>query len=236
MNKLMIALAVTAPAAGGQEVSPPPAAVLQLEPYRKTVALRAKAGGHEGLFVFDTAGGISQLSLAFAERIGCKPWGRITGFQIMGQRLDMAQCGDVKVEMSGQAWRLPVVGVFDLMSLFSEREHKRPTDLFALDLFAKEAITIDFPRRLPVVESEGSLRVRAVRATEFPVRMSREVQGRALAVSIGVPTARGHVWMELDSGNGGTILVSKQSTSLFGLDSPRTGRRPPPFIWVAAFR
>ncbi len=55
------------------------------------------------------------------------------------------------------------------------------------------------------------------------MRMARELQGRALAVSVGVPTPRGPVWMELDSGNGGTILVSKPYASLFKLDAAQAG-------------
>lgn len=156
MKQMLFAIAAaTAFAAAGQGESPVPTAILKLEPYRKTVALRAKVNGQEGLFVFDTAGGVSQLSPQFAGRIGCQPWGRITGFQMMGQRLDMTQCSDLKVEVSGQTWKLPVAGVFNLMSLFPK--DAQPVDgLLALDLFAKNAVTIDFPRKLLIVESEAS--------------------------------------------------------------------------------
>jgi hypothetical protein len=217
-----------------QDRPPSPIAVLPLEPYRKTVGLRAKVRGHDGFFLFDTAGGVSQFSPAFAQRIGCRPWGRITGFQMHGQRLDMAQCSDVNVEISGQSWKLPVVGVFDLMSVFP-KEAKPVDGLLALDLFAKNAITIDFPSRVLIVESDASLRARTASATEFPARISREVQGRALAVSLGVSAGEGKVWLELDSGNGGTILVSRPYASLFGLDPAKDGPQTARFSIGANF-
>ncbi|MBY0504450.1 MAG: hypothetical protein K2X03_11100 [Bryobacteraceae bacterium] len=234
MKVSLSVLVATTLALKGLAASSSPAAILKLEPYRKTVALRANVSGHAGLFVFDTAGGVSQFSPRFAERIGCKPWGRITGFQMMGQRLDMPQCSSVNVEISGHRWSLPVAGVFDVTSLFPK--DAQPVDgLLALDLFAGNTISIDFPRKLLIVESEASLLTRVAGATEFPVRVSREAQGRALAVSIGVPSDHGRVWMELDSGNGGTILVSKPYASLFGLDPAKEGRQTVDFPLGAGF-
>ena len=219
MKSLVFAVVVTALTLPGQQGS----LEFEMVPFRKTVALRAKVGGQDGLFVFDTAGGLSQLSPKFAERIGCRPWGRSTGFQMMGQRLDMPQCNDVQVELSGRKWTLPQTGVFDVMSLFPKDSPEAVDGLLALDLFAPNAITIDFPRKRLIIESQESLRARTARATEFPARIAREAQGRALAVSIGVPTAQGKVWMEVDSGNGGTILVSKTYATLFGLDPAKSG-------------
>jgi hypothetical protein len=183
---------------------------VKLEPYRKTVALRATVGGREGRFVFDTAGGSSMLSPQFAERIGCKPWGRMTGFQMMGQRLDVPRCEDMSVTIGDRSVTL-TMGVLDVASLFAK--DAEPVDgLIALNVFAGKTIAIDFPgRTLTIDATPGD------RAIEVPARLSREVQGAALAVSVGVPTKQGKVWMELDSGNGGTILVSKPYAALFGL-------------------
>jgi hypothetical protein len=55
------------------------------------------------------------------------------------------------------------------------------------------------------------------------MQVSRELQGRALAVSLGVPTPKGPLWLELDTGNGGTLLVAKPYAELFGLDAAKDG-------------
>jgi hypothetical protein len=56
-----------------------------------------------------------------------------------------------------------------------------------------------------------------------PISLSREVQGVALAVNVEVPTPQGIARFELDSGNGGTVLVSKPYARLFGLDPEAEG-------------
>lgn len=213
----VVVLAGAAPAA-----APSPEAVLRLEPYRSTVALRAKVAGTDGFFVFDTGGGLTSITPAFAEKIGCKPWGRLTGFQMMGQRLDTTRCDDAQVRVGPLSLGPRTLSVLDVMSLFPK--DAAPVDgLLALDLFDGKAITVDFPGATLTVESPASLRERVAKMTPVPARLAREVQGRALAVSAGVPSPRGPIWMEIDSGNGGTILVSKAYATLFGLDPAREG-------------
>lgn len=222
MKRLAAAVLLACAVCAAHAKPPAPEASFPLEPYRTTIALRATVGGREGLFVVDTAGGLTTLTPGFAESIGCAPWGRVTGFRMMGDRLDVPRCDDVEVTIGGRGFRASTTGVFDLMSLYPA-DAQPVAGLIALDLFDGKAITIDFPGKRLIVESAASLRARTKRAQELPVRLSREVQGRALAASVGVPTSRGLVWMEIDSGNGGTILVSKPYASLFGLDPTKDG-------------
>lgn len=200
----------------------PPEAVYKLEPYRKTIALRAEVDGHPGLFTFDTAGGITLLSPAFAKKIGCTPWGRLSGHRMMGDRLDMPRCDDVPLRLGDRTYRLPVTGVLDIAALIAKDAAPLEGSI-ALDAFTGKTITIDFPAMQLIVESADSLRERVGAAQFLPVKLSRELQGRALAASVGVPTPRGMLWMELDSGNGGTILVSKAYAAEFGLNPEEEG-------------
>jgi hypothetical protein len=98
--------------------------------------------------------------------------------------------------------------------------------LLALDVFAGRTITLDFAGGHLYVESPGSAANRIAGARELPVRLSREVQGLALAVNLEVPTPQGTARFELDSGNGGTLLVSKPYAALFGLDPGAQGPQP----------
>lgn len=212
-----------------------PRAVVKLEPYRKNIAVHAVVGGREGFFVFDTGSGISLLAPRFAEKIGCKQWGRITGFTMMGHRIDAPRCDDVAVALGGQQFESEATGVFDVMTLYPEGA--QPVDgILALNIFDGKAITINFPAMTLTVESSDSLRKTVRGAFELPTHVVREVQGRATAVSIGVPTSSGRVWMELDSGNGGTILVSKPYASLFGLDATKEGPQDVDFALAGDLR
>jgi predicted aspartyl protease len=198
---------------------------IKLEPYRKTIGMHARVNGKDGFFAFDTGSGLTQITPQFAEKIGCKPWGRIVGFTMTGKRLDTARCDDATFEIGGEKFKPAVASVFNVMEMFPEGAE--PIDgLIGLDVFEGRTITIDFPAMRLFVETPSSARKRTRNATEIPARIGREAQGRALAVSVAVPTSRGTIWMELDSGNGGTILVAKPYADLFGLDPAKNDPQP----------
>ena len=77
-------------------LSADPIAVVKLEPYRNTIAMHANVGGRDGFFVFDTGAGIAVINPQFAEKF-CTPWGRNTGFAMMGNRMESPRCDDVAV-------------------------------------------------------------------------------------------------------------------------------------------
>jgi hypothetical protein len=197
-----------------------PEAVFQLEPYRKTFAIEATVGGVKGKFAFDTGAGLTMLDPAFANRIGCRQRQRIVGFQMMGKRLEGPYCEDLPVLLGDAGWRTgaATAEIGDIAPLFGKEPIEPIAGLLGLDIFAGRTITIDFPGRRLIVESAASAAARELPANELPARLTREMQGRTLSVSVGVPTPEGKVWMELDSGNGGTMLVSKPYAHLFGLD------------------
>jgi hypothetical protein len=72
--------------------------------------------------------------------------------------------------------------------------------------------------------------------TPLRVRIAREASGRAVVLLAAVPTKAGTAWMELDSGNGGTVLVSKPYAALLGLDSTATGPQHAEFDVVPGVR
>src|SRR4051812_36618700 len=89
--------------AAAQGMAAQPAAVLKLEPYRKSVAMRVDVHGHKGLFTLDTAGGITLVSPDFAKAAGCKPWGQIIGFRMGGEKLSSQRCDNFAFSVSGHS-------------------------------------------------------------------------------------------------------------------------------------
>jgi hypothetical protein len=140
----------------------------------------------------------------------------------------------LRASVRGQ-YRVPVTAVLDVAPLVGN--DAAPVDgSIALDLFAGKMISIDFPAKQMVVESPQTLAARIARAKRLPVSLARELQGRALAASLGVLTPAGMVWFELDSGNGGTLLVSKAYAHLFGLDPDKKGLQHADFAVGGGFR
>ena len=199
-----------------QTPSSTPLATIPLEPYLRAQAIvHATVNGQPGTFLFDTGEGVSSFSPEFAKKIGCDPWGRITGFRMSGERLDNAHCDNITFEMSGQSFLAPVVSTIDIMKFIGP--DVPPVDgALGLDLFAGKTITI-VPRKAIIVESPGSLAARIANARELPIRVVRDAEGAALAVDGAVRTPKGMAWMELDSGNGGSFVVANHIAPLLGL-------------------
>ncbi|MGZ3457407.1 MAG: hypothetical protein ACXU86_02760 [Archangium sp.] len=153
----------------------------------------------------------------FARKIGCEPWGRVTGFQMFGHRLDAPQCNDVPFEMGGVMLRAPVTVVFDYMALFEKGAE--PLDgAIALDAFEGQALTLDVAHNRLTIESPESLAERTRTMHEVQARLAREGHGAALSVFAAARTPKGLAWFELDSGNGGTLLMSQHLAPVMGLD------------------
>jgi hypothetical protein len=88
--------------------------VVPLESYGESQKIiRAKINDREGTFLFDSGGGVTTITPEFATEIGRKPWRKIVGFRMTGQRLDMARRDDVMLEIAGTREDLSIVGVFE---------------------------------------------------------------------------------------------------------------------------
>jgi hypothetical protein len=206
---------------------PAPLAAIPLEPYlRAQAVVHATVNGQRGTFLFDTGEGVSSFSPAFAEKIGCRPWGRISGFRMSGERLDNQHCDNITFDLSGHKLLAPVVSTVDIMKFLGP--DVPPVDgSLGLDLFAHRTITI-IPRKAIVLETPSSLSHRISTARQLPIRMVRDVEGIALSVDGAVHTPEGLAWMELDNGNGGSLVVANHIAPLLGLaidiTTPQLGR------------
>jgi Aspartyl protease len=220
MRSLVVAAAAVLFAASASADEP---VVIPLENYLNTLsAMHAAVGGHDGLFLFDTGEGISALTPQFAAKIGCKPWGQVTGYRMSGERADMPRCDSVTFAIGGARFTAPIAGVFDINTLLPKES---PVDgSLGLDIFAGQTVTIEPHASRIVVETPESLAARIRGATEIPARIVRDAEGVALEVDAAVKTPAGQAWMELDTGNGGTLVVANHIAPLFGL---KTGQKEP---------
>ena len=181
------------------------------------MTMNASVNGTEGLFIFDTGGGVSYVSPDFAKSVGCTPWGQITGFMLTGQRLDMPRCDGLTFEIEGRRLAAPTAGVFDI-GKYMPKDAPRIDGSIGLDVFADKAVTLSLAEKKLIVESAKTLAARMKNGKEVPIRLVREAEGIALSVVVAVPTSKGNAWMELDSGNGGANVIGKHMASIMNLD------------------
>jgi hypothetical protein len=221
-----------APSGEGRATAPSAPVTIPLKAWRKRLrTVQVKVGSQTGTFMFDTGGGLTQVSPAFAQKVGCEAWGRITGFQMMGARFETPQCNGLHLEVAGLKLTVPVAAVYDTMAAFPNEAE--PVDgVLALDAFAGQALTLDLGHHGMTVETPESLAERTRTMREGEARLSREAQGAALSVSAAARTPKGLAWFELDSGNGGTLLVSRHIAPLLGLDAAVEQPQPARFDLV----
>lgn len=223
MKTVLLALAISLAACASAPANTEAPLTIALTPLRERLrTIEVSANGASGTFLFDSAGGVTMVSPDFARRAGCTPAGRGVGFRMNGERLDTQLCRGLALTIGGQRWTPRQVGVLDLTPYLAPGQ-TAPDGNLGLDAFEGRAVTLDVAHNALIVETPQSLAARMNGAVEVPMRLSRESQGASLSANIGVPTPDGLAWFELDSGNGGTVLVSKHLAGAFHLDANAQG-------------
>ncbi len=195
--------------------------------------VKATVAGQTGTFLFDTGGGVSVVTPEFAERIGCTPWGNVSGFRLSGERLDGPRCDDVVFDLgNGVSLTSPAAGVFDLKAMLPP---EGPVDgILSLDAFADQPFTLDIAAGRIVLETPDSLAERIDGAVEVPVHFARQAGGYSLTVLALVETDAGDLWMQLDSGGVPPLLLAPHAAAAMGV--PETGGSAQPLNLGAGAR
>ena len=215
LTTLFVVMCPVAIAAANTPVNKPQ--VIKLQRFRKALwKVHVTIKGKPGDFLLDTGGGITLLTEDYSKGIDCKFWGRTTGYNMFGKRIDGPHCDNVKIEVDTVALAPVNVGHIDFGEQFAG--DKAPDGLLSLDAFDGKAITLDQAAGTLTIETPRSLALRTKAMKELPVRVSRECSGRCLSVFLGVQTTEGMTWLVLDSGAGGVSLIAKEYAKVFGLD------------------
>src|SRR5579872_3838111 len=191
---LAVAAAAISPAAALGKPDPAPF-VIPLLPYADNHwSFTAKIKGRDELFILDTGGGVTAISSEAAAEIGCRPWGRLTGFRMRGDRLDLQRCENVALDAGGLALRLPTTVVWDFNKMLPPDAAPIAGNV-GLDAFAGKVVTLDIGSRQLIVETDASFKKRRASAKEVPVHFIKEVEGYSITVALALDTAQGRIWM-----------------------------------------
>jgi len=182
----------------------------------RTVEVRV--GAQDATMILDTGGGVTVITPDLAERIGCTPWGQLSGFRLSGERLTMTRCDEVAIGVGGQSLGDRNIGVFDLASLLPP-EAPQIDGILSLDVLATTPFTLELGAARMTLETPETLAARTAGAIEIPIRFHRQAGGASLTVMARVPTASGDLWMQLDAGSDAPLLIPPSSAAAMGLDA-----------------
>ena len=192
------------------------AVVIRMQDVAGMQSIQATVGGRQGTFLFDSGIGVSAVTPQFAYAIGCKPWGKLTGFRAIGQRVDTQLCNETKLVVGGKQVTTPQLAVIDL-KYFMGPVGEKFAGVLGLDIFAGQLITIRVAKGQIVMEDATSVAQIVATRHAVPLRLVRAAEGAGLTVDFGVPTPRGMSWWEVDTGNYGPFLVDQAIAPLLEL-------------------
>ena len=196
---------------------------ISLDKYRSRLrTMRAQFGLETFDFIFDTGGGFTVITPELADKIGITPFGRITGFRMTGERVDVQRCGEVEFDVNG----IPLVleaTIFDLMSLLPKNWPK-VGGLFSLDTFRNHTITLDLSKNRMIIETEDGFKDRIASMTPVNIRINTETGGWGLDVFVEVDAPKGSLWFLLDSGNLSDMFIAPHAIEQLGLTPPESDK------------
>lgn len=232
---LLIAMLVMSSQGVAQTISKP--VVLSLKPYASTSlkTVDVKVGAQTVPFLFDTGGGLTVVTPDVAKRLGCIPFGQVTGFRATGEKITEKRCGPVTLQI-GAYLTHGETGVFDLMGMIRgqvERARKAGKDvpmpptlggLIGLSSFQHQIITLDYAHDRIIVETPRSALIRTSSMQPVKARVASEASG-SVDVFLQARAQTGTLWLELDSGNNGPTLLAPHAIRQLGMALPKGKRQ-----------
>jgi predicted aspartyl protease len=165
----------------------------------KAATIDVRVGAKTYPFLLDTGSGMTIITPDLAKEIGCTPFGRVSGLEAAGKKLDLARCDGVELKIGDRAVKTNAA-VRSIMPFFSP---ETPTigGVIALQTFENEALTIDLAGNRIWLETETSLAARTREMKALETRVSRPFAGAGLDVLAAANTPQGKIWLQFDTGN-----------------------------------
>lgn len=177
--------------------------------------VEVKIEGSTGQFIFDSAGGLSLITPEFSRAAGFIPFGRLTAFKHTGERVEFQRIQVRGLSVGGVKMQPTELALFDVMKLLEGAPMVQ--GVIALNTFDGAALTIDFAKNRLILENKDSLSRRTNDMKPLRIRAARQSGGAALDIFVAVDSPHDTLWLELDSGNAGPVLVSPHAAEQLGL-------------------
>lgn len=174
-------------------------------------ALPVGVGGEETLFLLDTAAGLTTLDRALAERLGVTVSGRHTAVRMTGEELTLDLASDVPLRLGDATVPEETVGVFDVSSMLPPG-WPPVGGAVGLPTFARRPVAIDLAKARLAFDAEPGPEAREIR-----VRPRRD--GPSLDRFVEVRAAARPLWLELDTGSTGPVILSPDAVAALGFET-----------------
>lgn len=164
-------------------------------------------------WMLDTGAGGNVVSQKLFDRLVTTPAGRLTGFRMMGERLDIDIFRVTSLEVAGLRQENVMIAPWPAL------DNMGISGIVSLKFFEHQPITIDFASRTLTIETEQSAQTRAVDGTVVPIETQR-YRDKALDVFVMMKLGDTvQAEFELDTGSGRRLWIDSRFMSKLGIDT-----------------
>ncbi len=193
------------------------ASTLTLSDYHSLRTVEVQVGKEAMPFLWDTGGGITLFTPKVAQEMGCTPFGQLTGYRMRGEAVKFPRCNDASFRLGEVVFKAQTVGVFDLMALVPPG-WEEIGGLIALSSFEDQPLTIDLANDKVIVENASTLAQRTQDMSPIDMKMVKQASGFSTVVLAKANSPGGELWIELDSGSTGPLILAPHAAKMLGVD------------------
>ncbi|WP_457649751.1 hypothetical protein [Profundibacter sp.] len=208
------------PLAGASQGSPAELALGIIKGDMKRV--QVEIAGQKAWMLLDTGGGWSVIGPELADRTGCRPFGRVTGFRMSGEQISTPQCGNMPFTL-GHMQTTGYVAAFDISALLPQGWPEIDGLLALPSLAGVDRLTLDWSANRIILETEASLATRTSGLQSGRIALQREGAGRGLTIFVEVSAKPEPLWLLLDSGNVSGNILAPHALEQLGNPAQTTG-------------
>lgn len=158
-------------------------------------------------FILDTGAGVSLLSDKLASKLNAQSCGNHSGRRMSGQTLHMKMAAIKEIKVAEHRQKSPKLAVWNTEDLFGHsKEFADVGGILSLNYFRTVPFTIDYKRKMIVVEDSVSLKKRIESGVKVPVKMDSK---RDVELSVKIPMSMAKtpkLYAEVDTGSDSLIL------------------------------
>lgn len=163
--------------------------------------------------VLDTGIGVTVLSAALCQRVGCTRGGEYTGERMSGQRITIPLARLKALSLARRQVEDLQIGVIDNAALLPEGID----GILSLGFFAAMPFTLDYQAGVLVLEDTGSLARREAAGAVVPLSIERDAASVTTFMSLSLPHGP-PVKIEIDSGSD-SLILDERFMSRLGVDA-----------------
>lgn len=173
------------------------------------IVIPVKVSGRETNFVLDTGAGVNVISQSLANKLACKPNGKVTGQRMSGQKVTMKLVNFPALQVGSCLQKNLPMAAWKLEDVFAGAPEMAQVEGFvSLEFFKRIPFTVDYAQKMVFIENNESLKNRVSAGVSIPIQVTRKHAQTSVTMLVWFSNGS-FARVEVDTGSGALILDEK---------------------------